>query len=156
PNLVGDEVDSALTLNVYLYDKSSGTTTLVSHASGASATTGNGESTNAVISGDGKTVVFYSFATNLISGQTFTTGGKVQLYLYDNDPNSSTYQQLKLVSHTTSSTTEAANGTGPFSPNGVTGYSTLLYSNVSGQGLALPSVSTDGQYIAYLSNATNL
>src|SRR5262249_51246334 len=57
PNLVGDEVDSALTLNVYLYDKSSGTTTLVSHASGASATTGNGESTNAVISGDGKTVV---------------------------------------------------------------------------------------------------
>jgi PKD repeat protein len=159
PNLVASEVDSSLTQNVYLYSKSANTVTLLSHSSASSTTTANGESANAVISGDGKTILFYSFASNLLSGQTFsgTAGSDPELYLYDNDPASTNYGKLKLVSHTSASTTAAANGTAPFSPNGLSGYSSLLYSTQhSAQGLALPSVSTNGQYIAYLSNATNL
>jgi hypothetical protein len=170
PNLVANEVDSNLTQNVYLYSKATGAVTLLSHATGASATTANGESANAVISGDGKTVLFYSYATNLISGETFsgTAGKDPELYLYDNDPSHNgqngqpnTYQTLQLVSHTSGNDSQAANGTSPRTPNGVVpGYSSLLYSNVSllagATGLALPSISDNGQYIAYLSNATNL
>src|SRR5205085_2307661 len=140
-----------------LYNKSTGAVTLLSHAAGAAATTANGESANAVISGDGKTVAFYSFATNLTADTV--TQGTVQLYLYDNDPSSQTYGTLKLITHGATSATanKGGDGTLPGSPNGLSGYSTFLYSSpLLAQGLALPSLSSDGKYIAYLSNATNL
>jgi hypothetical protein len=162
PNLVAGEVDTNLTQNVYLYNRSANTVTLISHKNGSDTTTGNGESANAVISGDGKTVVFYSFATDL-TGDTITSG-TVQLYLYDNDPShTSTYGKLQLITHgpTSGTATQGTNGTLPGTPNGVlSGYSTLLYSSIGlftgATGLALPSLSSDGKYIAYLSNATNL
>src|SRR5262249_29450605 len=99
---------------------------------------------------DGKTIVFYTLATNL--GSTATAG--VQVYLYDNDSSSATYQQLKLISHTPGSTTTAGNGTSPVSPSS----SFFFYSGTSAapSGLALPGVSANGQYITYLSNASNL
>jgi uncharacterized repeat protein (TIGR01451 family) len=151
PNLVAGEVDTNLSLNVYLYDKQAGTTTLLSHAAGSSSTTGNGPSSNAVISGDGSTVLFYSFATNLISGGT--PSGDVQLYMYNVSSGT-----LSLVSHTSGSSTQGANSTAPFSYyTSALGFSTFFYStSTSAQGLALPSISDNGQYIAYLSNATNL
>jgi hypothetical protein len=158
PNLVAGEVDTNLTLNVYLYDNQAQTVTLLSHMAGltsqAAVTAGDGESTNAVISGDGTTVLFYSYATDLISGETFsgTSGKDPELYLYNVQTGT-----LSLVSHTPGNDLQAANMTLPGSPNGLSGTSTLLYSNATtAQGLALPSVSSNGQYIAYLSNATNL
>jgi hypothetical protein len=155
PNLVANEDDSNLSLNVYLYNKSANTVTLLSHNSGLATKTGNNESTNAVISGDGKTILFYSLATDLIS--VAPPSGSVQLYLYDNDSSSATFGQLKLISHTQGSTTQAANGTQPFGEaNGLLGTSTLLYSTQLAQGLALPSLSADGKFIVYLSNANNL
>src|SRR5262249_33674303 len=108
-NVVAGQVDTNKTADVFLFDKTAGTNTLVSHVPGSLATTGNGLSSNAVISGDGKTIVFYTLATNL--GSTATAG--VQVYLYDNDSSSATYQQLKLISHTPGSTTTAGNGTSP-------------------------------------------
>ena len=154
PDLVANEIDTTpttLTLNVYLYNRSAGTTTLVSKAAGTTATTGNGESTNAVISGDGSTVLFYSYATNLLTSETWagTAGSDAELYMY----NVST-GVLSLVSHTPGNASQAANGTVPLSP----GYppTTLLYDNATAQGLPLPSVSDNGQYIAYLSNASDL
>src|SRR5262249_12869564 len=83
-NVVTGQTDTNGTFDVFLYDHDTNTKTLISHTSASSTTAGNGMSTNAVISADGKTVAFYSLATDLISGQTFTTGAKVQLYLYDN------------------------------------------------------------------------
>src|SRR5262249_49744629 len=149
-NVVAGQVDTNKTADVFLFDKTAGTNTLVSHVPGSLATTGNGLSSNAVISGDGKTIVFYTLATNL--GSTATAG--VQVYLYDNDSSSATYQQLKLISHTPGSTATAGNGTSPVSPSS----SFFFYSGTSAapSGLALPGVSANGQYITYLSNASNL
>jgi hypothetical protein len=157
PNLVAGELDPSLTLNVYLYNKTANTVTLLSHVAGtgtAALTTGDHDSTNAVISGDGKTVLFYSFATNLISGESFagTAGQDAELYLYN-----VTTGTLSLVSHTPSNPTQAANGTLPGLPKGTSGNNTLLYSSSqTANGLALPSVSDNGQFIAYISNATDL
>ena len=53
---------------VYLYDRLSGTNVLVSHADGAATTGGTCSSDYATVSGDGSTVVFWSCATNLVSG----------------------------------------------------------------------------------------
>jgi hypothetical protein len=166
PNLVAGEVDTNLSQNVYLYNNTTGAVTLLSHAAGSDTTTADGESANAVISSDGKTVLFYSYATDLGLGGSSTAnetfagaaGQDVELYLYDNNPSSPTYGQLILVSHTPGNPTQAANGTLPGTPNGqVVGYSSLLYSSpATAQGLALPSLSSDGQYIAYLSSATDL
>ncbi len=163
PNTVAGEKDATLTQNIFLYDKTTQKSTLVSHVAGLPTTTANGLSANAVISGDGSTVVFYSYATNMVSGETFsgTAGKDPELYLYDNNPaHGSTYGTVVLISHVSTSETQAANGTLPATPNGLGASSfasTLLYSNpLLALGLALPSVSANGQYIAYLSNATNL
>src|SRR5262249_53184771 len=120
----------------------------------------NGPSVNAVISGDGSTVVFYSFATDLVAGQTFSFTGRSALYLYD-----VASAGITLVSHTPTSispggvTTQAAGATYPSVPSPPGGASpfvnSLAYSTPGG-GLALPSVSRDGQYIAYISNARDL
>jgi hypothetical protein len=154
--------------NVYLYDKTSNATTLLSHQAGSDstslATAANSDSVNPVISGDGKTILFLSLATNLISGETFSsTTSHSELYLYDNDPGSSTYGSLKLVTHTTTSTSQAANAKEPSIPHTppTAGHfvNTLAY-NIGtlgvADGLALASVSSNGQYIAYISDATNL
>ncbi len=150
-NLVAGQVDANQTTDVFLFDRQTQTTKLLSAVNG-STTTGNGLSTNAVISADGKTVLFYSFSTNLLSSAT-VTAGTVQLYLYDNDPSSPGFGTLKLLSHAFGNPNQGANGTRPGSVT--SGFSTLLYS-VGSTGLALPSLSANGQFIVYLSSATNL
>ena len=55
--------------DVFLADLSTGAVTLVSHAQGQPATAGNQESAEPVISADGRWVVFRSSATDLASGQ---------------------------------------------------------------------------------------
>jgi hypothetical protein len=174
-NLVSGEVSNGATQNVYLYNKSAGTTTLVSqdfNSTTAAPKEGNDASFNPVISGDGSTVAFYSLATDLVSTATVTSG-KVQLYVY-NIGNGT----LTLASHTAASTTTGGDATDPQIPNDVAnsygavntlGYSTTvnlgtspnaLLGQVVGGGLALPSIgvnSTTGHaYIAYISNASNL
>jgi hypothetical protein len=157
-------------LNIYLYDNQQQTTTLLTHASGSgnSAKEANGNSFNAVISGDGSTVVFYSLATNLpaqtTGGQSVSvSSGTVQLYAYHVSDGT-----LTLVSHQSGSDSVGSNGANPAIPAtgaGSSGYiNTLAYSVGSAalgtgmdiMGLALPGVSTDGKYIAYISDASNL
>jgi hypothetical protein len=169
-NVVPGQVESPTTENVFLYDKTAGTTKLVSHTAGttpnALATTANGPSVNAVISGDGSTVLFFSFATDLIAGETFAGTGRAELYLYDVASGS-----LKLVSHTPTDVapggvvTEAANAAHPFippTPSGASQYVNTLAYNTGfpalgiGEGLALASISANDQYIAYISDATDL
>jgi len=176
PNLVPNEVDTNLNMDVYLYDNKTATKIMLSHAAGSPATTGQGESTNPVISADGTTVLFYSYATNLISGETWagTPGQDVELYLYDNNPKDAGYGTLTLVSHTPGNPLQAANGTRPENPSldplllalggsPIAFTSTFLYSTVNivglgvvPSGLAAPSISADGQKIAYLSDATDI
>ena len=159
-NLVNGQTPSvgSSTINVYLSDNVLGTTTLITHAAGASSETANGSSFNAVISADGSTVVFYSTAANLISGDTVSSG-TVQLYSY-----STSTGVLTLVSNLAGSSTTGSNGANPaVPPSGTPNYvNTLAYSTGSAAygvdlyGLALPGVSTNGEYITYLDDATNL
>jgi PKD repeat protein len=161
PNLVAQQAVSSTagsTQNVYLYDSTTQTTTLLSHATGSATTEANGTSFNPVVSGDGTTVLFFSTASNLVSGVTVPSG-TVQLYLY-----SISSGALSLLTYASGSTTQASNSTSPFIPSTPSGspyVNTLGYyagvdAGLVGGGLALPSVSSNGQYITYISNATNL
>jgi hypothetical protein len=150
-NLVANQSQQSNSVNVFLYDSQAGSTVLISHAAGDPATAATGTSFNAVISGDGSTVAFYSTSTNLISGLTIQFGS-VQLYTYNIISN--TY---KLISHTQGTPLTGTNGVNPsirtllptpWPP-------TLGYSTQTG-GLALPSLSSDGRYIAYISDASDL
>src|SRR5262245_12548806 len=92
--------------DVFLYDRSTGTTTLVSHRPDAPALAANGWSSNAQISPDGRYVVFISQATNLVPGQQdlnigFGTSGN-DVFLFDRLSGANV-----LVSHTPPSAVQA-------------------------------------------------
>ena len=126
PDLVAGQVDAADTVDVFLHDRVSGATTLVSHVLGAPATTGNGNSVNPVISADGAFIAFSSFATNLVAG-TDVNGGS-DIFVYERATGTMT-----LVSHVSDAP-------------GTTGNS---FSNT-------PDISADGAVVAFQSAATNL
>ena len=130
-NLVRGEANPAGTFNIYVYDQVLRTTTLVSRDAGNPATTGNGDSTNPVISADGRFVVYQSAATNLISGFVNAAGmNNDNVFLYDSSKGTTT-----LVSHNNTSTS----------------------SLVSGDNASFgPVISSDGNFIAFVSNADNL
>ena len=126
-NLITGQSDVADTDDVFLYDRLNGTRTLVSHRPGLPATAGSCCSAWPSISGDGNTVSFRGSATNLVTGQTDTNGAD-DIFLWDRATNTNL-----LVTHTSASTTTAANGR------------------------SWPHVmSADGAWIAYQSEATNL
>ncbi len=85
PELVG--ADGGSVNNVFLRDRQTGETILVSRALTGTA---NGESGNAMISADGRYVVFTSAASNLVSDDT---NNATDVYLFDRFSN-----QLQLVS----------------------------------------------------------
>jgi len=90
--------------NLYLFDRTTGATTLVSHTEDNSALPANGSSSGGKISSDGRWIVFSSTATNLIAGQQ-AAGNRYALFLYDR-----TTGVTSLVDHTASSPQTAANG----------------------------------------------
>jgi Tol biopolymer transport system component len=118
--------DTYGTQNIYLYDRTTKTVSLVSRALGSSLTAGNGFSADPAISDDGRYVSFYGFATNLVPEQITMPFGN--LFLFDRIAGTTT-----LVSRAVSG---AASGNGssnsPFTMSG------------------------DGRYIAYVSGATDL
>lgn len=81
-NLASGITDTNAADDVYLFDRDTGTLTLVSRTAGSSTTTGNGASNRAVVSADGNWVAYVSNATNLVSGfsSSFTTD---QIYLWE-------------------------------------------------------------------------
>ena len=62
-----DPADSDAGLDVYQRDLQTGTTTLLSRATGTLGAKGDGTSTNPDISGDGQYVAFDSTSTNLVA-----------------------------------------------------------------------------------------
>jgi len=64
--------------DIFVHDRQTGETTLVSVAS--DGTQGNGDSIVPMISGDGRYVTFYSTATNLVTGDTNSAG---DIFLHD-------------------------------------------------------------------------
>jgi Tol biopolymer transport system component len=75
-NLVGGDTNGDA--DIFVRDRQSGTTERVSVDSGGAQ--GNHESKNSSISADGRYVVFYSDATNLVGGDT---NGKADVFVHD-------------------------------------------------------------------------
>ncbi len=148
------------TQNVYLYDTTTAAVTLVSHNATTATQNGNAASFNPVISADGSTIAFFSFSTDL-SNSYSVTGGTAQLYLYNRSDGA-----LTLVTHTSGSTTTGGNAENPFVPdtpandygavNTLGYYAGVASLGIVGGGLGLPSLSANGAYVAYISNATDL
>lgn len=128
-NLVPDFIDQTPENDdIFVYDRLTRTTELVSRAAGTTATTGNGASFSPAISDDGKFIVFQSQATDLVSGQTTVNAGQSDIFVVDRETKTTT-----LVSRAAGTTTTTGN-------------------NWS----RLPKISATGQFITFISIATNL
>jgi Tol biopolymer transport system component len=115
--------------NIYLSDLRAPQTVLVSHRN-SSTTSADASSFDAVISPDGSTVVFVSYATDLVPGQTASGGaGFTNVFLYKNDGSGA----VSLVSGSHGSPTFTAAG---FSDS--------------------PALSADGRRIVFRSDAPDL
>jgi Tol biopolymer transport system component len=138
-NVVPGQVDRNSTgYDVFLVDRVAGTTTLVSHAAGLPAATGDGRALSAVISADGAYIVFISLARDHVPGQVDTNYGDdavgmqfpgYDVFLYNRAAGSTT-----LVSHAAGSNVTAGNYT-CFDEAGI---------------------SADGRYITYSCGAEDL
>jgi hypothetical protein len=126
-NLVPGQRDDNFASDVFLYDRVTGSTTLVSHTNSSSTATANGASSGPAISADGRFVVFVSSATELVPGQSDSNGG-TDVFLFDRLGGG-----ITLVSHSTASGTSTGNAA---STSAV--------------------VSADGNYVAFVSSATDL
>lgn len=137
-DLVPGQVDTPGTPDVFLYERATGTVTLVSHAAGSAATAGNAPcgSWDAfdgyfpggfAISADGRYVAFECRAGNLVAGQSDGNGSD-DIFLYDR-----TTGQASLASHIPGAAATAGNG-----------------------GSHGPRLSADGRWIAFTSVATDL
>lgn len=87
---------------LFLYDRLSSSSALVSHAVGGPTTAAAGGSYGAALSEDGRWVAFSSDAPDLVAGYT---GSGAQLYLYDRDSSA-----IVLASPSTAGATTGANG----------------------------------------------
>jgi Tol biopolymer transport system component len=112
--------------DVYIRDRLGGTTSLVSI--GVGGFLANGASTHASVSADGRFVAFESRASNLVSGDT---NQLVDVFLRDR----------------ASGTTQRA------SVGGTVGVTPMVQGNGDSKGA---SVSDDGRWVAFLTDATNL
>lgn len=126
-NLVPGQGGTAPGLNIFLYDRTTGTSTLVSHSAGSPSSPAAGISTAPSISADGRWVAYQSGAEDLIA--SFAVAQiQENVFLWDR-----TTDTTVAVSHATGVATTAANDDS-----------------------TLPQISADGVWIAYRSTATNL
>lgn len=128
-NLVSGQIDRSFadpTNDVFVHDRQSGQTTLVSHAHGSATTAAGGDSYPAGISADGRWILFVSDART-VSAPGTDTNGAPDVYLHDRENGGNV-----LVSR--------VNG-GVNAGNGI--------SNEA-------SMSADGRYVVFSSTATNL
>ncbi len=126
-NLVAGQSDTNFNKDVFLFQRATGAVTVASHLPLGPTTTANNVSFRPVISADGSSVAFESFATNLVAGQS-DTNSTIDVFLFGRATGG-----VLLMSHTPVSTTTTANG-----PSlGVT-------------------ISADGASVAFRSDATNL
>jgi Tol biopolymer transport system component len=127
-NLVPGVLDpDAFGYDVFLFQRSTGNVTLVSKAIGPELRVGNGQSTAAGMSADGRWIVFNSNANDLVAGVT-DGNGATDMFLYQRDAGTVT-----LLSRTASAPSTAA----------------------SVGGLAV-SISADGDWILFKSRSTDL
>src|SRR5262249_4741820 len=123
--------------DVFVYDRSTQQTTMVSVAS--DGTPGNGDSISSTISADGRYVAFLSQATNLVSGDT---NGLADVFVHDRQTGETTRVNLGPNG------VEANSETWPEGDLYRYGYFDMANTQVA--------ISGDGRYVAFVSLATNL
>lgn len=127
-NLVTGQTDTNAGLDVFLWDRNSGTTKLLSHANGSLTTASDGVSDELVtIDQTGSRVAFSSAGTNLVAGQSDTNGG-LDVFMNVTSSNSNV-----LASHSTAGNFTTANG-----------------ASQAGR------ISGDGKYVVYASLGTDV
>lgn len=126
-NLFPGGVDTNGARDVFLWDRLTDSTLLVSHAAGAAEVAANAATVPYAISSDGNFVALMSEASNLVAGVSDMNGLR-DVFLWSRLANNS-----MLVSHSGSSATTTANGES-----------------------RAPKVSNDGRVVAFPSKATNL
>ena len=159
---------------IFLRDTQASTTTLVSQSAGNA---GNGASSQPTISADGRYVAFTSLATTLAAAPG---GSGAQIFLRDTQANTSTLVSQsagnagngassqptisadgRFVAFTSAATNLASITGGQIFLRDTIGNATTLVSrnttgNAGNQNSSAPSISSDGQYVAFTSLATNL
>lgn len=78
-SLIDGQMEGNSGADLFLFDRSTGTNTLISHASSSLVQTANGTSRNPSISADGRHLAFVSTASDLVSGQVGAGG----IFLHD-------------------------------------------------------------------------
>jgi hypothetical protein len=143
--------------NVFRYSRLAGTTTLVSGADGSATVPGNAASGAAgfslVINSNGQFIAFASEATNLVAGQSGAAGN---VFLYNTQS-----QGLTLVSHVDGSATDGAGGVpdldlGMYNITDFGGLPNGVVDPITGGGTRILSMSDDGSFVAYVSNAGDI
>jgi Tol biopolymer transport system component len=134
-NLIAPTNDTNGIRDIFVRNDIAGTTVRVSVATnGAQATSTSIGSYEPEITPDGRFVVFYSYANNLVAGDT---NNLADVFLRDRDTDEDgIFDEVGAVS-----TTRVSVGPGGVQANGESSY---------------PSISADGRYIAYQSTASNL
>ncbi|MCP3962133.1 MAG: DUF11 domain-containing protein [bacterium] len=185
-----DLVPGVSSSQIYLFERTTGTISLVSHSTAGPTSGGTGQSEEPAISADGSHVTFRSAASNLVAGTDL--GFSFDVFLYERATGS-----ISLVSHVAGSPTTAAgsalfsivepviNADGGFvghqsfsselvagtvgggvyvyekatgvnslaSPAALPVFTTGNQGSVEDQG---PTMSSDGRFVAYETEATNL
>jgi hypothetical protein len=136
PNLVAGQSGGAITRNVFLLDRQTGTAALVSHDAANATLGGNADSFSAVLSANGHDLYYLSRATDLVSGGTGPA--TENLYVYDTVAGTT-----RLVTANFAAPGQRADqDTGLIDPTRATG--------------APFAVSADGTRVAYVSTADDL
>lgn len=128
-DLVPGQVDGNNLRDVFLYERATGAVRLVSHVPSSPVTTAGGGGDFPRVSADGSFVVFYSFANDLVEGQS---GPCCNLFLFERATG-----KVSLVSHAPGSANTAAGGVyfiPTISPDGgYVGFSSMATNLVAGQ-----------------------
>ena len=109
-NLVAGQSDVNAAADLFLWARSTGVITLVSHAANSLVTTAGAGSSATHINADGGFVAFYSTATNLVTGQ-IDSNGTYDAFLYSRATGG-----VALVSHTPTASI-VAGGAASFTSN---------------------------------------
>jgi hypothetical protein len=133
-DLVTGQSDSNDDTDVFVFDRTTGTNTLVSHDSNAANVTGLQYSFAPSISNDGRFVAYYSAATDLVPNQNNANNSVQHCFLYDRVTNTNA-----MMDHQFGVVATSGDGNGG-----------------STEPLDPPMFSADGLWIAYASGSTNL
>jgi Tol biopolymer transport system component len=161
--VVPGQTDTNGVRDVFLVDRSTGITTLVSHSTASPTTAGNRECQDITISADGEWVAFSSGATDLVSGFTPAPSSHLEMFLWNRLTGTTVLASHSPSSPTTGScffcTLPSLSADGRFLAFATFGLS--LYDRVTGTKLTInpgttydPRISTDGQFVAFVSNAS--